>query len=75
MSIDVVDQGDSAGLLSEADAWTEYLTETQEIDGARYREVEPWAWVRLKNRLSYIRRRDRLARKKPRPKPKGPYGG
>ena len=48
-------------LIEEADAWFEYLEATRALSKARYREVEPWAWARLRQRLRAIRaRRARL---------------
>ena len=38
-------------LIEEADAWFEYLEATRGQTAARYREVEPWAWARLTQRL------------------------
>jgi len=41
------------------DAWSEYLRECRRAldDGElRYEEIEPWAWTRLKRRLSVISR-------------------
>jgi hypothetical protein len=48
--------------IEEADAWFEYLESTQaEIGSARYEEVEPWAWARLRQRLRSVeRKRSRL---------------
>jgi hypothetical protein len=47
--------------MEEADAWFEYLDITRGQTEARYRELEPWAWVRLSQRLRAIRaRRARL---------------
>ena len=37
--------------IEEADAWFEYLEETRNQSVTRYREVEPWAWARLNQRL------------------------
>ena len=49
-------------LIEEADAWFEYLETTRGQTGRRYGELEPWAWVRLSQRLRAIRtRRKRLA--------------
>jgi hypothetical protein len=43
--------------IEEADAWFEYLESTQaEVASGRYEEVEPWAWVRLKQRLRAVER-------------------
>lgn len=44
-------------LIEEADAWFEYLEATQEQSALRYKEVEPWAWARLSQRLRAIRTR------------------
>ena len=38
-------------LIKEADAWFEYLEATRNQSVSRYREVEPWAWARLNQRL------------------------
>ena len=49
-------------MMEEADSWFEYLDATRGQSGARYREVEPWAWARLAQRLRAIRaRRAKLA--------------
>jgi hypothetical protein len=42
-------------LIEEADAWFEYLEATREQSALRYREIEPWAWARLRQRLRAIR--------------------
>jgi hypothetical protein len=42
-----------------ADAWREYLVATQGA-GARYAEIEPWAWARLAGRLGEDRPADSL---------------
>jgi len=48
-------------LMEEADAWFEYLDTTRGQIDARYREIEPWAWSRLTQRLLAIKaRRARL---------------
>ena len=44
-------------LIEEADAWFEYLEATRAQSETRYREVEPWAWARLNQRLRAIRTR------------------
>jgi hypothetical protein len=44
-------------LIEEADAWFEYLEATRAQSAARYREVEPWAWARLSQRLRAIKAR------------------
>ena len=41
-------------LIEEADAWFEYLEATRGQTPVRYREVEPWAWARLTQRLRAI---------------------
>jgi hypothetical protein len=49
-------------LIEEADSWFEYLEATRGHSETRYREVEPWAWARLQQRLRAIRaRRARLS--------------
>jgi hypothetical protein len=44
-------------LIEEADAWFEYLEATRSQTAVRYREVEPWAWARLTQRLRAIKAR------------------
>jgi hypothetical protein len=44
-------------LIEEADSWFEYLEATRGQTAVRYREVEPWAWARLTQRLRAIRAR------------------
>jgi hypothetical protein len=44
-------------LIEEADAWFEYLESTRNQSAGRYREIEPWAWARLSQRLRAIRTR------------------
>jgi hypothetical protein len=44
-------------LIEEADAWFEYLEATRGQTAVRYREVEPWAWARLSQRLRAIKAR------------------
>jgi hypothetical protein len=44
-------------LIEEADAWFEYLESTRNQSAARYREIEPWAWARLSQRVRAIRTR------------------
>jgi len=44
-------------LIEEADAWFEYLEATRAQLAVRYREVEPWAWARLNQRLRAVRAR------------------
>ncbi len=43
--------------IEEADAWFEYLEATRNQTPGRYREVEPWAWARLNQRLRAVRTR------------------
>jgi hypothetical protein len=40
--------------IEEADAWFEYLEATRAQTALRYKEVEPWAWARLSQRLRAI---------------------
>ena len=48
-------------LIEEADAWFEYLEATRAQTELRYKEVEPWAWARLTQRLRAVRtRREKL---------------
>jgi hypothetical protein len=42
-------------MIEEADAWFEYLEATRGQLEIRYKEVEPWAWARLSQRLRAIR--------------------
>ena len=42
-------------LIEEADAWFEYLEATRGQSAYRYREVEPWAWARLRQRLRAVK--------------------
>jgi len=44
-------------MMEEADAWFEYLDTTRGQSAHRYRELEPWAWARLAQRLRAIRAR------------------
>jgi len=41
--------------IEEADAWFEYLEATRGQTEPRYREVEPWAYARLSQRLRAVR--------------------
>ena len=41
--------------IEEADAWFEYLEATRNQSPTRYKELEPWAWARLHQRLRAIR--------------------
>jgi hypothetical protein len=42
-------------MIEEADAWFEYLEATRAQSALRYKEVEPWAWARLSQRLRAVR--------------------
>jgi hypothetical protein len=42
-------------MIEEADAWFEYLEATRGQSALRYKELEPWAWARLSQRLRAIR--------------------
>ena len=42
-------------LIEEADSWFEYLEATRGHSPVRYRELEPWAWARLSQRLRAIK--------------------
>src|SRR4029450_11611146 len=44
-------------LIEEADAWFESLEATRAQSPLRYKEVEPWAWARLTQRLRAIKTR------------------
>ena len=44
-------------LIEEADAWFEYLEATRAQSALRYKEVEPWAWARLSQRLRAVKRK------------------
>jgi hypothetical protein len=44
-------------LIEEADAWFEYLEATRGQSELRYREIEPWAWARLRQRLRALNTR------------------
>ena len=44
-------------LIEEADAWFEYLEATRSQSANRYREVEPWAWARMMQRMRAIKAR------------------
>ena len=41
-------------MIEEADAWFEYLEATRGQTEIRYKEVEPWAWARLTQRLRAV---------------------
>jgi hypothetical protein len=42
-------------MIEEADAWFEYLEAIRGQTEIRYKEVEPWAWARLSQRLRAVR--------------------
>jgi hypothetical protein len=44
-------------MIEEADAWFEYLEATRDQSETRYREIEPWAWSRLMQRVRAIKAR------------------
>ena len=44
-------------MIEEADAWFEYLEATRGQSALRYKELEPWAWARLTQRLRAIKTR------------------
>jgi hypothetical protein len=44
-------------MIEEADAWFEYLEATRGQSAVRYKELEPWAWARLSQRLRAIKTR------------------
>ena len=50
-------QAEEVLLIEEADAWFEYLEATRGQGTMRYREIEPWAWARLSQRLRAIKAR------------------
>jgi hypothetical protein len=50
-------QAEELLLIEEADAWFEYLEATRGQSELRYREIEPWAWARLRQRLRAVRTR------------------
>ena len=61
MSLSPTEEAFELLLIEEADAWFEYLEATRGQTEVRYKEVEPWAWARLSQRLRAIRaRRARL---------------
>jgi hypothetical protein len=50
-------QAEELLMIEEADAWFEDLEATRAQTEVRYRELEPWAWARLSQRLRAIRAR------------------
>ena len=60
-AMDPMQEAEELLQMEEADAWFEYLESTRNQSATRYRELEPWAWARLNQRLKAIRaRRARL---------------
>ena len=60
-AMDPMQEAEELLQMEEADAWFEYLEATRNQSAMRYRELEPWAWARLNQRLKAIRaRRARL---------------
>jgi hypothetical protein len=53
----IMDEAWELLLIEEADAWFEYLEATRGQTEVRYKEVEPWAWARLSQRLRAVRTR------------------
>ena len=43
-------------LLTDADAWQEYVLGCHAGGDERYEELEPWAWARLQKRLKPVQR-------------------
>jgi hypothetical protein len=56
-AMDPLQEAEELLQIEEADAWFEYLEATRNQSAVRYREVEPWAWARLNQRLRAIRTR------------------
>ena len=57
----VMGEAEELLMIEEADAWFEYLEATRAQTELRYKEVEPWAWARLTQRLRAVRtRREKL---------------
>lgn len=60
-AMDPMQEAEELLQMEEADSWFEYLEATRNQSAMRYRELEPWAWARLNQRLKAIRaRRARL---------------
>jgi hypothetical protein len=57
----VMERQGAIGVLAveEKAAWMEYLDSTRGLPETRYREVEPWAWAKLRQKLRAIRARRR----------------
>jgi hypothetical protein len=51
------DEAEELLQIEEADAWFEYLEATRNQSPSRYKEVEPWAWARLNQRLRGVKAR------------------
>jgi hypothetical protein len=51
--------------IATAQAWADYLDTTRNLDGARYGEVEPWAWTRMQQRLRAVKARVAALEKPP----------
>jgi hypothetical protein len=51
------DEAEELLQIEEADAWFEYLEATRNQSTSRYKEVEPWAWARLNQRLRGVKAR------------------
>ena len=56
-AMDPLQEAEELLQIEEADAWFEYLEATRNATNVRYREVEPWAWARLNQRLKALRTR------------------
>ena len=59
MSLSPTEEAFELLLIEEADAWFEYLEATRGQTEVRYKEVEPWAWARLNQRLRAVERKRR----------------
>jgi hypothetical protein len=57
MSLTGIEEALDLLLMEEADAWFEYLDTTRGTSVTRYRDIEPWAWARLSQRLRAINTR------------------
>ena len=57
MSLSPTEEAFELLLIEEADAWFEYLEATRGQTEIRYKEVEPWAWARLSQRLRAVKRK------------------
>jgi len=62
MTVDANQEAHELLWIEEADAWFEYADSTRGEIGARYAEIEPWAWARLQQRIRVLAaRRARLS--------------